>query len=400
MKILIISQFFYPEIGAAASRLSEMCRGLKEHGWDVKVITAMPNYPKGEIDKKYKGIFRKNEMIDGIPVSRFWLYPSNSKKLIPRLFSMFSLSITTLFSVWDAKNYKPDYVLVSSPPLLLSFTGLIISKIIGSKFVLNIADIWPLTALQLGAISEGKLFHLFEKMERYLYRKADICIGQTNGIVNHLNKQGAQKTQLFMNGVDIYRFKNITNGHIPKTPRIIYAGNIGVAQGLLDLCRKINFNEYNVELHIYGEGTERKGLQKFLELNPGRNVFLHNSVGRDEIPQILKQHECSLIPLYKNIPSAVPSKLFDAMAAGIPILFIGDCEGAKIVEENSLGWISHPGNIEEFEKNLSDFAHNSDKSKLFGKNGEKVAKQIYDREIQIENLHSALLENISDFQNN
>ncbi|MEO8209828.1 MAG: glycosyltransferase WbuB, partial [bacterium] len=146
MKLVILTQYFYPEMGAPSNRLLELIKGFKKNGWDISVITAMPNYPKGKIFNSYKGKFKVEEKLDGFNILRFWLYASNSAKKFPRIISMLSFSLTSLLSVPFVRKFNPDFFFVESPPLTLGFSAYILSQLSKSKLIMNVSDLWPLTA--------------------------------------------------------------------------------------------------------------------------------------------------------------------------------------------------------------------------------------------------------------
>jgi glycosyltransferase involved in cell wall biosynthesis len=255
-RITVVTQYYKPEIGAPQNRLLEMVIGLKKYGWEVSVVTAMPNYPKGEIFKNYRGKLFYNEKVDEIDVLRTWLYASNSKKAIPRILSMLSFSLMALFSLRFLLKRKPDIILVESPPLTLGVTGVILSKLVGAKFVFNVSDLWPLSAKELGAISDGFFYRFLEKVEHFLYSKASVCLGQSSEIVDYIKGHGAKKVYLFRNGVAPERFKAIRD--VDKKPKtLVYAGLLGVAQGICDICKGVDFRSLGVDFHIYGDGREK-----------------------------------------------------------------------------------------------------------------------------------------------
>ncbi|MBK8551415.1 MAG: glycosyltransferase family 4 protein [Ignavibacteria bacterium] len=281
MKLAILTQYFYPEMGAPPNRLLELSKGFKEKGWDVSVVTALPNYPRGKIFDGYKGKFSAEENKDGISIKRYWLYASVSARAIPRIISMLSFSFTSLFSASFLKKKAPDYLFVESPPLTLAFSALLLSKFIGTKLIMNVSDIWPLSAKELGVIGDGFLYKRLESFERYLYKKSFICSGQSEEITAHIQKSGGKSVYLFRNGVDVRRFK-VSNREFNKGDniKIVYAGLLGVAQGIYEISRNIDFKELGAELHIYGEGAEKEKLMKYLKENPGKNIILKKAVSR------------------------------------------------------------------------------------------------------------------------
>jgi glycosyltransferase involved in cell wall biosynthesis len=390
LNIVILSQYFYPETGAPQNRLLELVNGLKNRGWNVSVITAMPNYPRGKIFKnyKYKIISKENE--NGIDIHRYWLYASNSADSIPRIFSMLSFSFTSLFSLFSVKSFKPDFFFVESPPLTLAYSAYLLSRITKSKLVMNVSDIWPLSAKELGKINEGYFYKKLEGLEKFLYKKSFLCTGQSEEIIGHIKKSGGKNVYLFRNGVSISRFKRNNSIEDNDKIKIVYAGLLGVAQGIYGIVRNINFKGLDTEFHIYGEGAEREDIENYLKENPARNIFLHKTVSRDEIPDLLSEFYCTIIPLVKNIYGAVPSKIYEAMAAGVPVLFSGSGEGAKIIESNKVGLVSGPQDYEALKKNILKIKSSHELRKELSDNCRRVAEEKFDRKKLIDDFAEKL----------
>jgi len=386
IKIVIISQYYKPEIGAPQNRLYEMATGLKRNGFEISVITGMPNYPNGKIQRQYQGKFYLKECIDDIVVRRYWLYASNSGKRIPRILNMLSFSFNVFFSTWYIYKKKFDYVIVESPPLTLGLSGYILAKISKSKLILNISDLWPLTAKELGVISNGFFYRFLERIECFLYKKSFICMGQSQEIVNYLNSHGARRSYLFRNGVDPQRFERKELIEKEKPIRIVYTGLLGIAQGILDICLNIDFSKLGVEFHVYGSGNEKERLEHFLNLNPNRGIFYHGSVSREEIPSVLLKYSATLIALVKNIYGAVPSKIYESMAAGLPIIFSGEGEGRSIIEEYDLGWTSSAKNYDELKINIQILCTNKVDFEIKKRNCLNAANEFFNRPKQVENL--------------
>ena len=379
-------------MGAPQNRLLELSRGFKDKGWDVSVVTAMPNYPKGKIFKEYAGKFILKEDIQGIKIFRYWMYASIASKSIPRIISMLSFSFTSLFSFGFIKKFKPDFILTESPPLTLAFSGYLLSKFTGSKFIMNVSDVWPLSAKELGVINDGALYKWLESFEKFLYRKSYLCSGQSEEIVAHIKQSGGERVYLFRNGVDIRRFEiKETKFSNKDNIKIIYAGLLGVAQGIYDLARNIDFRELNAELHIYGEGAEKVKLENYLSENQNKNIFLHKSVSREEIPEVLSGYYCTIIPLVNNIYGAVPSKIYEAMAAGLPVLFSGSGEGAKIIHDNKAGLVSGPKDYGSLKENIIKLRNSVNLRNEMSVRGRKLAEERFDRNILIEKFSEKLI---------
>lgn len=358
MKIIIFTNYFPPELGAASSRIYNLAKGLQQEGHNLEVVAPLPNYPKGEIFEEYKGSFRKNETIDGIKVNRFWIYATVSKKAIQRLFGMLSFAITLWFGIFSYLKKKPDVVIIQHSPLLVSFSAMLLSKLLPRcKRVLNVSDLWPLSALELGAMKKGIFYSLLEKIELFNYKNAHLILGQSNEILQHVNERCNKPLFLYRNISPVGNSKQSVkekgkNGAL----RIVYAGLLGVAQGVYDICQHVDFKKLNVEFHIYGGGNEEKQISDFIKNNPACNIFYHGSLPKDELLKILPTFHASIVPLASRIYGAVPSKIYELITYSVPIIFCGGGEGAKIIEENNLGYTSEPGDFEALESNIKKLA--------------------------------------------
>lgn len=385
-------------MGAPQARLYETMQGLKKRGWEILVITALPNYPTGKVFDKYRGHFYMKDEIDGINVCRYTLYASNSKKSIPRIISMLSFGVTSMFSLFKVRRFRPAYIMTESPPLTLGLTGLALARLSGAKHIMNVSDIWPLSALRLGAISEGFMYRRLEGLERYLYRRSHACTGQSLQITERLQSDGSKRTHLFRNGVDFNRFdvvrKKMAKPERSGRLRIVYAGLLGIAQGVLSLCRNIDFASLGAELHIYGEGSEKTELSEYLTKNPDRGIYIYPAVHRDKVPETLMQYDATIIPLIKPIYGAVPSKIYEAMAAGLPVIFSGGGEGETIINEHKAGWVCTPSDYKQIAGKIAEVtAMNKEEIEKVQANCIYAAKNVFNREIQVEHLNQFLLSN-------
>lgn len=387
MRFVLLTQYYKPEMGAPQNRLYEMIKGLEERGNDVMVVTGMPNYPTGKIFSDYKGKFTCKEKLDGIDIKRFWLYASNSKNKFARLVNMLSFTATSFFSLFSLRKFKPDYIVVESPPLTLGFTAYLLAKMCSAKLVANISDLWPLSAKELGAMSEDSLPYKFlERLEKFVYKKSVFCMGQSSEIVEYIDNHGAHDVYLFRNGVDPIRFKNVVKTRKDNAFVITYAGLLGFAQGILDICKNVNFKKLGVEFHIYGAGGEQDLISKFVEEHPNSGVFYHGKVDRTEVPQVLMNSDATLIPLVKNIFGAVPSKIYESMAAGKPMIFSGEGEGQRIIEKYNLGWVSKSKDYQMMEQNISMMMNDPDEVRVKTENCRKCATDVFNRPKQIDSL--------------
>lgn len=356
-KIKIITSFFPPEKGAASHRILTTAKELTSYGFDVSVITTLANYPTGKLFNGYKKMLYKKEKIEGIDCIRCWVFPSNSNNPIIRILSMLSYCFSLVFTIPSLIFNKPDIIFVQTPPLLPGITGVLISKLLRIKVVLNVSDIWPLTAVELGVMRHKSFsFRLFSGIENIMYGLSDAMIGQSNETCSYL-KQKSDKPILLYRNLTKPNFNQIVREQVLNSrKKIVYAGLLGLAQGVFNICKNIDFKSLDIEFHIFGDGIEKSLIEKFIQHNSECNIFLNQTITKDEMQKKLLSYDATIIPLTKNIYGAFPSKITMAMAAGLPIFFSGDGEGFKIVDEFNLGYVSEAGNLNALEKNIIEFS--------------------------------------------
>ena len=386
-EILIISNYYPPEKGAAANRIEQLALKLYQNNYKVSVVCPLGNYPKGELFPEYKGKFSATENRDNIIVKRLWIYPSVSKNLIIRILSVLSFSLSLFFYLLFKRT--PKKVIVQSPPLLLSFISVFILSLKNKKIILNVSDLWPLAALELNALKAGSFSHKFSLfMERFIYKKSTIILGQSNEIISHIKNIFAdKKCFLYRNfpdhNVDHLELKTNENEPI----KVFYAGLLGIAQGVFELCEKIDLNGLNIELHILGDGAEKKQIEMLLASQEKSKILFHGMLERSELHKKIESFDVAIVPLKTRIYGSVPSKIFEYGALGFPILYFGGGEGETIVFENELGWVANVGDYNELNSKIKEISNltkgqlNDLKKRVFEK-----AKNQFNLDTQIEKL--------------
>ena len=349
-EILIISNYYPPEKGAAANRIEQLALKLYQNNYKVSIICPLGNYPKGELFPEYKGKFSVTENRDNIIVKRLWIYPSVSKNLIIRILSVLSFSMSLFFYLLVKKT--PKKVIVQSPPLLLSFISVFVLSLKNKKIILNISDLWPLAAIELKALKEGSFSHkssLF--LERYIYKKATLIIGQSTEIITHVKSLFPEKECYLYRNFPDHKIENIDLITQENQPiKIFYAGLLGIAQGVRELCEKLNLNELNIELHIFGDGAEKNQIEALLSSE--KKIFFHGMMERNDLHEKLKTFDVAIVPLKTRIYGSVPSKIFEYGSLGFPILYFGGGEGETIVDENNMGWVASVEDYDDLNEKL------------------------------------------------
>jgi len=317
-----------------AKQLSSDCK--------VTVVCPLPNYPKGSIFEDYKGKWMHKTTVEGIRVHRLWLFASNSKNKVLRFFAMLSFSFSM---AWYFATHKiPKTVIVQSPPLLVAFTALLFLNKKRHKLILNVSDLWPRAGLELGAFSKGFTYSILQKTERYNYNKAHCILGQSEEILQHVRTRSKKPKVLLYRNYPDFTPPKIEDYALRSSEKIklVYAGLLGVAQGILKLCKNLDYS--TIEFHIYGSGTEEAAIINFITKNPDLPIWFHGRVARHKLHSKLLNYDVTIIPLLHRIYGSVPSKIFEYARLGLPILYFGGGEGETIVKHHNLGWVANAGN--------------------------------------------------------
>lgn len=405
-KLLILSQYFPPEIGAPQNRLFGLAKELQKINFKVTVLTALPNYPKMEIQENYKGLKTHFECIDGINTHRTSIYVSHKKGIVPRLRNYFSFVWSSYFygKKYLDKNY--DYILCESPPLFLGITGYLLSRNKKAKFIFNISDLWPESAEKLEIVTNKLLLKSATILEEWLYKKSHLITGQTQGITENIqNRFPNKKIHWLPNGVDLDQFEKPIDSNFRKENNFVkedillfYGGILGHAQGLeVILKASNNFKEKpHVKFIIMGTGPEKEKLLNLKEKNNLSQVYFFEPVNKEKIKEVLVEIDASIIPL-KNIPlfhGAIPSKIFENLALKKPILLGVDGEAKKLfIEEGKCGYSFEPENSIELTNAINKFIDYPEKWSQLGANGLKLIENRFNRRKIAQEFHQFLIQN-------
>ncbi len=393
MKLLILTQYYPPEIGAPQNRLHELAVRLKAAGMEIDVLTALPNYPRMEIMNGYENRKNRYEEIDGIPVHRSWIYITKSKGIFSRLLIYFSFVWS---SYWKGRKMKKyDYLLVESPPLFLGYSAMALSKKLKAKLIFNVSDLWPESAEKLGIVTNKIALNLAYKLEAKCYRQAFLITGQTPGIGDNIRARFPYKKVYWLpNGVDVSfynpsqiqpgNFRDI-NGFSKEEILFFYGGIIGHAQGLEVILNAANLLRENskIQFILQGSGPEKETLIALKQTLNLTNVHFLEPVSKKEMPAILNSIDVALVPL-KNLPlfkGAIPSKVFEALAMEVPLLLGVDGEARNhFIEKGKAGLFFQPENAEELAKKALFLAENLVERLEMGKNARRYVTENFDRE--------------------
>lgn len=284
---------------------------------------------------------------------------------------------------------RPDLIWVESPPLFIGLAARWLSRRWRRPYVFNVSDLWPESAVQLGVIGPGPAARVAEALELSLYRHAAGVTGQTENIVASVRRRApGVRTEIIGNGVDPTRFgperaddaARELLGHEPG-PIFLYAGLLGYAQGLdqvLDVAARLP-DDVPGRFVLVGDGPRRRELEQRVADERIRRVRVLPAVARERVPALLAAADVAVVSLGPEIAHAVPSKLYEGMAAGLPLLLIAEGEAVRRVEEVQAGLTARPGDLEAIGAQVQALALDESLRRRLGAAGRRAAEGVYDR---------------------
>jgi glycosyltransferase involved in cell wall biosynthesis len=398
MRLLILTQYFPPEMGAPQARLSELGERLIDLGWQVECLTALPNYPTGRVFPGYQSSKPVVEAVGRIRTARVPLKPAKSG-FMRRLRCYFSFA-------WSAIRFggklcqRPDLLFVESPPLFIGFAARRLARIWRCPYVFNVSDLWPDSAVRMGIVKPGFSVWLAEKLELHFYRHAAGVTGQSQEIIDSVRQRSPRtRAEVITNGVDPSRFgKGKADSGARAVigaetgPVFMYAGLLGWAQGLdqvLDLAKSLPADQPG-RFVLVGDGPVRDHLARRIAAERISRVKLAAAVSRDRVAALLAAADAAIITLGLKLPGAVPSKIYEAMASALPILLVADGEAAARVRDAKCGLAVPPGSMAELREAFVQLAGDPALRRSLGEAGRKAAETTYSRDHIAAKLHTLL----------
>jgi glycosyltransferase involved in cell wall biosynthesis len=387
MKILYLSQYFPPEIGATQARAHEMATHLVAFGHQVTMLTEVPNHPSGIIPREYRSRFRVVEKMDGIVVVRNWVYTSPIKTFGTRMLFYVSFMLTAVINSFFLKGRGYDAVYATSPPLFVGIAGLAISQIRSIPFIFEVRDLWPESAVELGELRKPRYIRWGHALANLCYRRARAVVSVTQGIHDVVLSKGLPREKVFLikNGTNPERYRYIYDSTLEERLGwngrfvVLYAGIHGVAQGLETLIDAafILSDQAHIHFAFIGEGPRKRELIEYARRRGLQKIQFLPEVPSNEMPKYLSLASVCVVPLRKNklFRGALPSKIFDAWACEKPVLLTVDGEARREVETAGGGIFVEPENAAALAEGIIKVFRNPSMAKKMGENGRRYLYQ-------------------------
>jgi colanic acid biosynthesis glycosyl transferase WcaI len=351
VRILFLTENFPPEVNAAATRVYERAVYWVKWGHEVTVLTSAPNFPEGRLFPGYANRWRQRENVDGIEVIRVKTFMTANQGVVLRTLDFMSFMVSAFVQGIFAK--RPDIVVATSPQFFAAVGGWAIADVRRLPFVFELGDLWPRSIIAVGALPDSRAMRALEWLELFLYRRSARIVALTETFKHDLVRRGiaSEKIEVVINGVDLPRYQPrprdaalAAEWGLTGKFTVGYVGTHGMAHDLGNAVTAADLLTDAAFLFV-GAGAERDRLVERARSVP--NVTFAPRQPKERMPAVWSLCDVALVHL-KDSPAfgeVIPSKIFEAMGMGLPILLVApDGEARRIVEEDGAGLWVPPGN--------------------------------------------------------
>jgi glycosyltransferase involved in cell wall biosynthesis len=358
MHILFLTDNFPPEGNAPATRTYEHAIRWVKAGHKVTVVTCAPNFPEGKVFEGYKNTWYQTHDLDGINVVRVKTFITANEGFVKRILDYMSFMVTGFFAGLFQK--KPDVIVATSPQFFCACAGWALSGVRRKPFVFELRDIWPASITAVGAMKDSFAIRMLEKIELFLYRRADSIISVTHAFKKELIERGVDgdKIDVVLNGVDLTKYEPATEkDHDFESKYGLkgkfvagYIGTHGMAHGLehiVDVAERLQDND-DIRIVFAGGGAARQKVVDLVEKKQLKNVVLIDRQPKEMMPKLWSLCDVSLVPLVNSdlFRTVIPSKIFECMGMGIPtIMSVPEGEATAIIKETHSGIVVESENV-------------------------------------------------------
>ena len=358
MHILFLTDNFPPEGNAPATRTFEHAREWVAQGHKVTIITGAPNFPEGRVYEGYKNRLYSREQMDGIDVRRVVTYITANEGFIKRILDYVSFMVTAFIAGLFVR--KPDVVVATSPQFFCAVGGWMLAAVRFKPFVFELRDIWPASITAVGAMKPSRMIRMLEKLELFLYRRADRIVSVTQSFKRELIERGidGEKIDVVLNGVDLSKYLPM-----PKDPELAqqhglegkfvaaYIGTHGMAHALDTIVAAAERLQHRDDIRILfaGGGSDAARVEALVRDKQLTNVVFLGRQDKSLMPRIWSLCDLSVVHLRDTelFRSVIPSKIFESFAMGLPVLMgVPEGEATGIVNQEKAGMVIPPQDVD------------------------------------------------------
>jgi glycosyltransferase involved in cell wall biosynthesis len=404
MRLIYVSQYYPPEVGATQTRAQEMTQHLVDAGHQVTVLAEVPNHPVGVIQPAYRGKLYQRSLEDGVDVIRTWVKTTPHKTFRSRLAFYLSFMVNgTLAGLLLARG-RYDLIYATSPPLFVGGVPLALKKMRRIPFVFEVRDLWPESAVAMGELKNPRYIRWATRFEQSCYRQARHIVTVTQGLKDRLVERGIadSKISVISNGANTELFRPAPQAgeriraklNLGDRFVVMYAGLLGVAQGLHTLVEAAGLMQGEpVHFVFVGDGPMRSSLEEKVKAHSLPNVSFTGIVSRSDVPHYLAAANIAVViftdtPLFQR---SLPSKMFDALACERPVLLSAPMgEAASVLAQAGAGVHVAPESAQAVADAVRRLVAHPQQLEQFGGRGRRFVEAHFSRQAQARQLEQLL----------
>ena len=395
MKILYVSQYFPPEMGAPAARVAELSRHWAQEQNQITVLTGFPNHPTGIVPPEYRRKFRRlvaREKINGVNVVRTWLLPFPNRRTYERMLNYSSFCFSAAGTGMFAE--RPDVVIASSPQLLVGLSGWWLARCKRSRFVFEVRDLWPesLAAVGVGT-ADSLVYRTLARIAAFLYRNSDHIVVVTPAfkeyLVQHMRVR-PEKISVIENGVEAELFSPRTESDLRSSLGaegkfvVSYIGTMGNAHGLqtmVEAAAQLQNAMPDILFLLVGEGAEKEQLVSLVRTRGLTNLRFVDQQAREKIPAYICASDACVVLLKQSeiFKTVIPSKMLEFMSCARPVILGVEGQARQLLEEAQAGICIEPGNSQQLAQAILRLAGDAQRREILGRNGRRYVLQRFSR---------------------
>ncbi|MBZ5598750.1 MAG: glycosyltransferase family 4 protein [Acidobacteriia bacterium] len=409
MKILYVSQYFPPEMGAPAARVAELSRHWARDGHEVTVLTGFPNHPTGVVAAEYRRRLRRlvmREEVEAVNVVRTWLLPFPNRKAHERMLNYSSFCVSAASTGLFVE--RPDVVIATSPQLLVGLSGWWIARWKHVPLVFEVRDLWPESLAAVGMGGRESLLHRsLAKVAGFLYRKCGRVVVVTPAFANHLVERWhlpPEKISIVENGVETDIFSPQADSDLRYELGaegkfvVCYIGTMGMAHGLetlVEAAARLQSAKPEILFLLVGEGADKERIKELARSRGLTNLRFVDQQPREKIPSYIRASDACLVLLKKTelFKTVIPTKMLEFMSCARPVILGVDGQARKILDAAQAGIFVEPENVSDLMRAITCLAADADLRELLGRNGRRHILEHFSRR-QTARTYIAVLEDL------
>jgi glycosyltransferase involved in cell wall biosynthesis len=404
VKILYVSQYYSPEVGAAAARVSELAGAWVQSGHEVTVLTAFPQHPVGEKAPQDRGVFFRREKDGKVELLRCYIWATPNAGNFKRMFMFLSFALSA--AILGRKAARPDVVVATSPQLLTGLTGWYLARKFKVPFVFEVRDLWPESIIAVKAMEENLIIRGLKKLSAFLYCHSRLIVTVGEGYKRRLMElYGVRDKKIFVipNGVETKLWKTGPRHNALRRKLgwdndfvVLYLGTIGMAHALHRLVQAAGILKHrpDIRIVIVGEGAEKKNIRELIKDRGLRNIQVLDSVHKEKVPLYYSACDLGVVhlrdtPLFKEV---LPSKVFEYLAMERPIISAVGGDTNRLVEDSGGGVGIEPEDPEQLAKTILKLSRQRARLTRMGKRGRQYVLRHFNRTVLAEKYVAKLRE--------